>query len=267
MHGEGVSQNHEEAVKWYQKSAEQGNARAQNYLGMMYEIGAGVSQNYKEAVKWYRKSAEQGDAVGQYFLGMIYENGNGVSQNYEEAVKWFRKSAEQGNEYAQNNLGRIYENGKGVSQDYEEAAKWYTAAIENNIDEAYTYMARGRIYLKQLNQPKLAEKDFLKVLSLENEIQEDKNYSQYVLFFLGKTDEAIAYQNSILSKYPAPGNYYDAACLYSLMNRQTKAIALLRTSFEKGFNDFENIDKNTDLDNIRNVPEFINLIKEWKNKE
>jgi hypothetical protein len=33
---------------------------AQNNLGFMYENSSGVEQNHDEAVKWYRKAAEQG---------------------------------------------------------------------------------------------------------------------------------------------------------------------------------------------------------------
>jgi len=34
----------------------------------MYRKGKGVPKNKAEAVKWYRKAAEQGDADAQYWL-------------------------------------------------------------------------------------------------------------------------------------------------------------------------------------------------------
>lgn len=52
----------------------------------MYAEGAGVPQNYDEAMKWYRKAAEQGEAFAQSNLGFMYENGKGVPQNYDEAM-------------------------------------------------------------------------------------------------------------------------------------------------------------------------------------
>ena len=74
----------------------------------MYARGAGVAQSETEAVKWYRKSAEQGNVFGQLNLGLMYRQGRGVSQSDTEAVKWFRLAAEQGNapasNWAQNNL-------------------------------------------------------------------------------------------------------------------------------------------------------------------
>ena len=46
-------------------AAEQGNAMAQNSLGVMYELGQGVPQDHKAAVKWYKLASEQGDADAQ----------------------------------------------------------------------------------------------------------------------------------------------------------------------------------------------------------
>lgn len=43
--------------------AEQGDATAQNNLGVMYEYGLGVPKDDAEAVKWYRMAAEQGNAL------------------------------------------------------------------------------------------------------------------------------------------------------------------------------------------------------------
>jgi TPR repeat protein len=42
--------------------AKQGNATAQTSLGLMYGNGRGVPKDDMEAVRWYRKAAEQGDA-------------------------------------------------------------------------------------------------------------------------------------------------------------------------------------------------------------
>ena len=92
--GYGTDENFTEAVKWAQKSAEQGYAEAQSNLGYCYYNGYGVSQSYTQAVKWYRLAAEQGDAAAQYYLALSYANGEGISQSYTEAVKWYRLAAE-----------------------------------------------------------------------------------------------------------------------------------------------------------------------------
>ena len=84
--------------------AEQGEAKAQHNLGVMYRIGHGVPQDYKAALKWFRLAAEQGLAKAQGNLGQMYDEGKGVPRNEETAAKWYRLAADQGNIEAQNNL-------------------------------------------------------------------------------------------------------------------------------------------------------------------
>ena len=77
------------AYKLLAPLAEQGNAKAQFRLGVMYEHSLGVPQDYKTAVKWSRLAAEQGNAIAQYFLGHSYADGQGVLQDYALAHMWF----------------------------------------------------------------------------------------------------------------------------------------------------------------------------------
>ncbi len=53
------------------KSAEQGNAQAQCNLGYMYESGDGVIKDKEEAIKWYKKSAEQGNKDAKKALNRL----------------------------------------------------------------------------------------------------------------------------------------------------------------------------------------------------
>jgi TPR repeat protein len=91
-----VPQDYVEAVKWYRKAAEQGNAQAQDYLAIMYGQGKGVPQDYAEAIQWFKRAAEQGNADAQGNLGWMYGEGNGVPVDYVEAYKWFNLAAAQG---------------------------------------------------------------------------------------------------------------------------------------------------------------------------
>ena len=104
--------------------AEQGYAKAQFNLGLIYDIGKGIPQDHKAAVKWFRLAAEQGNARAQHNLGVACNIGKGVPQDYKAAVKWFRLAAEQGNALAQFGLGTMYDFGKGVPQDHKAAHMW-----------------------------------------------------------------------------------------------------------------------------------------------
>ena len=130
QNGRGVARDDAEAVRWYRRAAEQGHASGQNNLGFMYQNGRGVARDDAEAVRWYRRAAEQGHASGQFNLGFMYENGRGVARDDAEAVRWYRRAAEQGHASGQSNLGFMYQNGRGVARDDAEAVRWYRRAAE-----------------------------------------------------------------------------------------------------------------------------------------
>lgn len=148
----------------------------------------------------------------------------------------------------------------------DKALKDFNRAISLNSEDAYTYLMRGRLLLEKLHKKEKANKDFNTIINLETTIKEDGNCKQYALFHLNKKQEAIQWMNDILEKYPSQGNYYDAACLFALMNKKVESIAALKISFEKGNTSFKHISIDDDLDNVRNSPEFITLYNEWFEK-
>lgn len=80
--------SYEDDVKKLRPLAEDGNAEAQNALGVLYEAGLGVERNRQKAAVWYKKAATQGDVHAQYNLGRLYQTGTGVKQNYAESYFW-----------------------------------------------------------------------------------------------------------------------------------------------------------------------------------
>ena len=152
----GVSQDKAEAVKWYRRAAEQGIAKAQFNLGVMYAkarafprqggggqmvsprrqnrgmpkaqynlgvmydhgVGNFARQGEIERCKWYRRAAEQGIAEAQHNLGLMYDKlARAFHKTRRKRSKWYRRAAEQGIAQAQCNLGVMYDQGDGVSQD------------------------------------------------------------------------------------------------------------------------------------------------------
>lgn len=70
--------------------------------------------DYATALKEFRLLADNGHARAQYFLGMMYEHGKGVRRDYSEAVKWHARATERGNPDAKVNLDFIYLTGRAV---------------------------------------------------------------------------------------------------------------------------------------------------------
>ncbi|WFF38383.1 sel1 repeat family protein [Moraxella nasibovis] len=111
------------------QKAENGDVQAQmELIGYCHN-----KQNYTNAFYWVEKLANQGNAKSQYMLGIIYDFGCGIiPQDNTKALEWYNKSANQGNAKAQNNLGAMYYNGYGVRQNYNIAKEWYGKSCENS---------------------------------------------------------------------------------------------------------------------------------------
>ena len=140
----------------------------------------------------------------------------------------------------------------------------YNKAIEIDKDYAYTYIHRGRFFRNRLNDQLKATADFETILRLDTTVLDGGNCRHYALFELGRDTEAIEWLNKIIDKYPNEGNYYDAACLYSLMKRPADAVKYMTLAFENGYKDITHLSQDDDLDNVRENPEFKAVVAKWK---
>lgn len=143
LHGKIVSRDLEQAMQWFRKAAEQGNAMAQARLGVLIGNFRG-KQNYDEALEWLRKSADQNCADGESGLAFMYHNGRGVEKDDDQAVKLFLKAAQQDNSNAEYELGFMYQSGEGVSKDYVQAVSWYRKAADQGYPMAQYQL--GEVY-------------------------------------------------------------------------------------------------------------------------
>lgn len=114
--------NYKTALSIWMPMAENGDPKAQNFVGEIYEKGLGVAPDYARAAQWYQKAAEQDYNAAQVNLGQLYERGLGVEYSKEQALAWYRKSA--------NIKGKML---KFVSFDYSDEK---IAAMEAELDQS-----------------------------------------------------------------------------------------------------------------------------------
>lgn len=87
-----------EKIRW--NATQTLDAKAQYYMGVIYENGYGVEKDFDRAETWYRIASRWHDyAEAQYNLGLMYEN-EIEGRPYIMAEEWYRKAAEQGHEEA-----------------------------------------------------------------------------------------------------------------------------------------------------------------------
>jgi uncharacterized protein len=151
---------YEASANELRKSAEEGDASAQNALGLLYYGGKGVPQDSGQAKQWFEKAAEQGHAGARVNLGTLYLHGDGAQQSEQMALFWFGRAAAQRDALAFAKLGRMYERGRGVSRDLIQAHMWY------NLSAAYGEKRAAEIrdaLAKQMTPTQIAEAQRLAV--------------------------------------------------------------------------------------------------------
>jgi TPR repeat protein len=96
--GQGVAKNQAEAERLFLKAANAGHARAQAMMGVirLLPYGAGLTDNPDEALDWFERSAAQNDAHAMFYLGLFYmEYGERIGRlDPSRAFKLFRSCAE-----------------------------------------------------------------------------------------------------------------------------------------------------------------------------
>lgn len=139
--GLGVPKDDKLAFQWFYKSANQEYSRAQHSLASLYINGRFVRKDEKEAFNWYMKAARQKRPESQFCIAMMYKAGLGIDKNYAEAFKWFQEAAKQGFPEAQLGLGEMYYSKDG-GENYPEAVKWFQLAADQDETDAMVALAQ-----------------------------------------------------------------------------------------------------------------------------
>lgn len=109
------------ALKLWRMAADEGHAKAQARLGDILD----KAEDDAEAVAWYRKSAEQGDADGEYGLGQMYAKGEGVERDLEKARSHIERAADKGHAHAIVQMRESFRLGAlGFPVDLAQSAAW-----------------------------------------------------------------------------------------------------------------------------------------------
>lgn len=189
---------------------------------------------------------------------LLYELGK-----TKEAISQLDKYIEVNPEF----FGGYYRRGfyKDNTADYDGAINDYSMSIALEPTYAYAYLGRADMY-KAKGEKELSIADYKKVIELDS-IPGNSSCAQYAYIELGENENAIDFMNRIIETDSTDaGNYYDAACLYARMGRLETSIEMLRKSLDLGFRRFKHIENDDDLNALRTMPEFNELIKTYKER-
>jgi len=202
-------------------------AEAYAALGLSYFFKG----TFDEALIAAKKAIEldSNNFFGYWILGRIYF----ATDRDIEAIEPFKKVIEINPDFytVYSDLRMIYER-LGDKENNDELVRtsleFYTQYLEKNPDDG-----RARIFHAQM-------------LILADKIEEAKKETTIAL-------ELSPNDNVML---------YNAVCVYSRINEKKLAVQTLRNITESGFEHYDWIKRDPDLDNIRNEPEYIELMKD-----
>lgn len=150
-----------------------------------------------------------------------------------------------------------------MRREWDKAMDDYNLGIDNSQDYPYLYLMRGELFLRNGDKA-TADRDFETVLQKDT-LADSGSCRQYALHFLGRDGEAEEWMDRIVAADPdEPGNYYDRSCLYARMGRLEDSVEALRTAFEKGYRSFGHIKDDDDMDPVRDLPAFKDLMAEYQ---
>ncbi len=158
---------------------------------------------------------------------------------------------------AHNNLGvALADQGR-----IREAIDHFQEALRIEPKNPEPYCNLGAIYRSQGKYEKAAEY-YQKALSLQPKYALVLQNLALVYAMQGEYDKALSFHKKTIKLQPDnAGAYYNVACMYAQMGQLEKAIDWLKKAIERGFERWDLIKTDQDLENIRNTSYYKQLVK------
>ena len=126
--GEGVPEDKQKAISFYQASASQGYGLALYKLGQIYFSGYIVPKDEKKAASYWEMGAQNEHIESLVQIGACCFLGRGKQKDLNKGLNYWISAANLGDATAQMNLGKIYLGGHGIKADLEESRHWLSLA-------------------------------------------------------------------------------------------------------------------------------------------
>ncbi|MEY8684835.1 caspase family protein [Bacteroides sp. AN502(2024)] len=157
-----IPQNNQKALEYFKMASDGSNNREAQFL--IFKIYM-AQKDMDFAISWLEKSADNGYAPAQQYLGYFYDHGY-KGGNPQLAYKYYKMSADQGYLMALDNVGDCLRFGKGVEQNVFEARKYYQVAVDNgfvgaNIGLSVSYALIGDIPKAEEHARKAIEGNYI----------------------------------------------------------------------------------------------------------
>ena len=166
------------AIEYLEQSAEKDHAFAKYQLGKLLCEGEICDKDIARGLKLLEELAEKGVSIAAYLAGKVYLREK-EWQDIKKAISHFKSAAEDGNFYAEYQLGKIYYFGTGVRPDTEKGFDYLKASADHG--NAYAAELLRSIRYQQTRGVTMAANSLLAQLGrLFQENQQKQEQSQRI---------------------------------------------------------------------------------------
>ncbi len=287
---------YDEAEKKYKKIIRIKPDYALTYTGYGYMLN--LLERYTEAVQVYAKAIELNpndadlhtsygfnllkagkpeESEIEYKKALELDPGNVIAHNnyslllydlkrYKEAEEQNKKAIElnPASADAYINYGYLLYN----LERYQESISAYRKSSVCNSDTSSVYKWIAFIYYTNLKQYDSSAYYYQKVFRNDKNDTSSLEKYAYSLLRLNKIPESIKAFETETERFPDyPWGYYNLCCVYSLQNEKGNALPYFNKSLQKGMELPEHWQIDTDLDNIRTMPEFKTILLKYYSQD
>lgn len=176
----------------------------------------------------------------------------GESGDIDRAIAEWSRYIEKTPDY----FGGYYRRGwfKDVSMQTDAAIEDYKMAVMLQPDYAYAHFGLADMLMRK-GEVEKAKEEYSRVIELDT-IPDADACAMYALLALDRKEEAIDFMNKALENDSTRGSFYDAACFYTRIGDLPTAMSHLKKALDLGFCRFYHIRHDDDLEPLRKLPEF-----------
>jgi tetratricopeptide (TPR) repeat protein len=264
-----------EALYWYKKAV---NANPK-YLNALNNLAYSYDRLSKKdsAIYWYKRALKTDPTYTRSIsnLASLYND----LYKYDSSLVYYKMLAPllPTDATVPYEIGQLYYYKEAYDtifdqNNYDSAILYYEKAVQLNAAVADYWTKAGDAYFDAAATPKYegnlgfyqkAIEHYQKAISLDSTQFLAMNRLGVSYIYLDKYKEAIDVFEQALKKDILYKNTYEynLACIYSLQKNNTKALDYFERSINSGYTDLAHISEDTDLDNIRSLPEFKAIVE------
>ncbi len=154
------------------------------------------------------------------------------------------------------NLGNALANQGKIA----EAFSQFSKALQIDPEDAFIHYNLGTFLAKQKRITE-ASKHFSAALRINPDFTRAHNNLGNLLAMQGKVSEAVKHYSEVLRLDPdSYQGYYNLACIYATQNQIDESIDWLKKALDNGFDNWELLKSDKDLENIRNTTYYMKLM-------